>query len=791
MQNLFANATALIQWYFGDPAISGNVHVVNADATIGDRQAITGGYYLPNNGAGGREIRLPLNNSREVAAISLIHCILLAYLPDPAYQYDGYLEGLARAATANIVRNGGFQTGLSLDGDFIESVLEQTYEIGPFYDWTNQKSLSGPQFIAPNLLASPVSQGTRGGIFFQRFQMSGSVWEKVLTQYPTFIKDLNALLKANPSAAGDAAQLEALGASLVGAGTVEGDSYANWIRKQWILNTKLTVGTKLHSQITPITSGLAGTDFGVFNIEATWFSTDAAGNETLLSGTGYPIYWDKNYNRILASAQSEVMDVAASYGSVVPNFADNNGGVPYRVAVDFPMQDRLIRQYLPAGSIATPAKPTPSDFYGTLTGFAIPAGNSLLVRVHNGSEVNDAPVTDYAFGIKIGTANFLGPRSLTVEVIRKDSVGSETVLLTRVVDKGVGSLAIQLGNDPVVTTGFSSGVAPGLQMLGFTGDPVNTDLESIFQINSSSFLAARYNPGRTTYDLYPNSGPISGGQGYFVRVPTMGNPIWKARVENGTAVSVSLRPGWNMITCPFGSTTPFSNVDVIHTTEFPRTYLGASGNDSGDTSAPLVGKDVFQFVPGANDPVTGVPEGGSYVAATTFTPGNGYFIRCLAPEGVTLLFKPDPANSFHTMAAPVPPPLTHMLEVSVSRPGESSKTYVGQAPGATDAFDAKYDSVLPPSVGGLQIAAFNKDLRYRDVRQTATMVVNTVVANGCVAGKKYTLAFNTTAGKATQVQVKNLQTGTMQTYSSSTGTFQFTADRAAMQFQITVRGARS
>ena len=188
----------------------------------------------------------------------------------------------------------------------------------------------------------------------------------MLTEYPTFIKDLNLLLRTNPSAASNASLLEALAASIIGAGTIEGDSFANWVRKQHILDTRLNVGTKLHSLITPITSGLSGTDFGVFNIEATFFSTAANGDETLLSSTGYPIYWDRNYNRILAPSQSEVMDIAASYGSVVPNFTNDNGGVPYRVAVDLPVQDRLIRQYLPAGSIATPASANVSDFYGPL-----------------------------------------------------------------------------------------------------------------------------------------------------------------------------------------------------------------------------------------------------------------------------------------------------------------------------------------------------------------------------------------------------------------------------------------
>ncbi|HLO98717.1 MAG TPA: hypothetical protein VK171_09005, partial [Fimbriimonas sp.] len=52
MQSVYDTAKPAIEAVFGDAAITGTVNVVNADATIGDRHAITGGLYLPNNGSG-------------------------------------------------------------------------------------------------------------------------------------------------------------------------------------------------------------------------------------------------------------------------------------------------------------------------------------------------------------------------------------------------------------------------------------------------------------------------------------------------------------------------------------------------------------------------------------------------------------------------------------------------------------------------------------------------------------------------------------------------------------------
>ncbi|HLO98944.1 MAG TPA: hypothetical protein VK171_10150, partial [Fimbriimonas sp.] len=626
-----------------------------------------------------------------------------------------------------------------------------------------------------------------GGLFFQRYQMSGSVWQKVLAEYPNFIKSINLALRSNAGAANNPASLIALGSTIVGAGTIEGDTYANWVKKQHILDTRNTVGTKIHSQITPITSGLSLPDFGVFSIEATAFSTDANGNETLLSGASYPVFWDKDYNRILPGAQSERIDIAASYGSVVPNFADENAGIPYRVAVDIPFQDRIIRQYVPAGSIATPASAAPSDFYGTVIGLLTPAGSTMLVRAQIGSEIVDAPVTNFAFGKIIGTANFLAARSLLVKVITKTGAGVETTLLTRTVNKGPGPLALELGAAPVTTTSFSGPLPAGVSMIGITGDPLSTALEDVLGIPSNSFLGARYNSSKTNYDLYPTSGAVLGGQAYFVRLPGSVSSSWQARLETRTAISIALRPGWNMITCPLGVETNFANVEVVRTTNFPRTYLGASGNDLGDTDSPILGKDVYRFVPGLADPFSGLPEGGSYTAATSFTPGVGYFIRCLAPEGVTLLFKLASSSS-SGLTQPINPDF--VIENKVTRGKETTSAFAGMSANAKNTFDAKYDSNLPPSFGGLQLSIANTDRRHRDIRSMTNVMTYRLHATGCQVGKVYSYSFQVQRGRATQIQIKNVQNGQTLTYTSTTGTFNFQAVSTQMAFDLTVKGAR-
>jgi hypothetical protein len=788
LQGVYDNAKATIEAIYGDAAISGTVRVVNFDTQIGDRNAVTGGFYVPNNGNGVREIRLPLNPSREVAAVALIHCILLAYLPDPAYGFDAYFEGLARAATMRIVRIPAAVPGL--DQEIVEQILENTYDVGPLYDWFNQKSLTAKRFIAPNLTSTPIAEGTLGGLYLTRYKMAGSAWQKVLAEYPSFIREFNTNFRANTSLANSASGLANLvGTSLpAGATTIEDIPVADWVRRQYVLQSVDVPGTKLHSQISPITSSLSGTDFGVFSVEATWFSTDASGNETLLSGTSYPIFWDRNYNRIIPSAQDERVDIAGSYGAVVPNFPNQNNNVPYRVAIDLPVQDRVVRSYVPAGAIATPTVTAPRDLYGTVVGFTPPTGGSLLIRVSFGSTtLPDIPVTDFAFGTLVGTSEYLQSRSLLVRVISKDSSNAETVVLTRRVNKGPGSLALDLGSAPTGNLSFPTGLSSGIQLIGFSGDPFAATMDGILGITPGNFLAARYNPGRAAYDLFPNTGLVSGGQGFFVRVGANSNPSIPARIETNTGIAVALRPGWNVVANPLGDSVPFTRVDVVRAANFPISFDEAIGN--GGTAAVL-GRNIFQFVPGLADPVTGFPEGGSFTATTAFAPGIGYFVRCLAPEGLTLLFRPATLRS-NGRAVESPSNPAFRMKVTLGTKGAQSHAYIAQNPNATAGFDSFLDSNLPPSVGGMQLAvAAGNDHRYLDAQPNGGSRTYRLVLNNLIVGREYFLNATTEIGHVSSFSVVNISNGRGVTYGRRNGVYALIANSKTMFFDITVRGAR-
>ena len=717
LQNVFNSAQSTMNLVFGPPSVGGQVHVVNFDASIGDRQAVAGGYFVPGNGTTLPEIRFPVYSNPEATAVNFVHTLLLAYLGNDSYQFDAFQEGLVRAATMRIVRTPGALPA-SLDSSQVDLVLQNSYDVGGFYDWYNQPGLEGPTFIAPNLLNVPLpSGGSVGGPYLLKYRMGGSAWQKVLTQYPTFIAGLNQKLFAQPSLGSNPTALIQAGQNVLdtiagtSGATVEGYTLSEWVKRQYILHVNTTRGSKVLVEPTPITSGLSGTDFGVFLIETHYFSTSGANQETLLSATSFPIFWEGSDvpDRIFPSAQENQMDIAGAYGAVTPNFPDLNSGAPYRVTTDIPVGDQLERVYLPAGSIATATNQTPNTFYGTVIG----ATGTLHVKATVGSTVvANAVVTDGAFGSPVVDNSFLGNASVVIQVVQTAN-STDTVLMTRRVNKGPGSLAVDLrvGGEATFKPGGGT-LSAGLSAIGFPLQPYIDYEPNTLGTLTPNTLVARFNPSRATYDFFPEIEAFHIGHGYFVNMQNSSSVSVVGRTHPGMAMSVALKPGWNLVAVPKMVSVATIGVQVVHASDFPMQWPEATGVH--------VGTDFFQFVPGPNDSATGVPETGSFtaVADNTFHPGAAYYVRALDPEGVTLNFQAPSANS-PNIATPMATTTSgwRMRCQIVTPQNKSMMAIIGESPTATDAFDNKFDSGLPPSMGGLQVAVQSAERMYRDIRK--------------------------------------------------------------------------
>lgn len=745
----FTLAQPAIQAVWGPPNVGGIVKVRNYDADIGDRDAVAGGYFVPDNGSGEAEIRFPVYLLDETAAVNFVHCLLLAYQGPTSYGFDAWQEGLARAATMRIVRTAN-SLPAHLDPGLVESVLENTYDVGTFYDWYNQRALGGSKFIAPNLRDVPLPiGGSLGGVYLLRYQMAGSAWQKVLVEYPGFAASLNDLLYANPTWSGNVASLTAAGQTVIdtlgGApnSTVEGYSFADWVQRQFILETRDTLGLKLICHPIPLPPDIGTSDFGVFDLPVTYFETLTGGNEVLLSGTSYPIFWNEAFQRFFAASQDERIDIAGAYGSVAPNFPNFGGGVPYRVAVDIPVQDRITRVYLPSGAIATGANPSPRNFYGTIIG----ASNegSLKVRLSYGSTVvDDIPVNNFAFGTSISGTQFSQSNRCRIEVVQTiNSVA--TTIIDRRVNKGPGPLAVDLRpNNGDSLQVFSPSIPKGLSTVGFFADPYSSYPPEILGLAPGEVLAARWNGAKARYDLFPDSGAFIQGNGYFVRLPADApNLPILGRSHSGEAIGVSLRPGWNLIANPLSIPITTDDITVATAADTPTTWAAAVGQE--------IGPAFYEFLPGANDPATGAPETGTMSPATQFLPGKAYFVRCLASAGATLLFgKPGPQRP--TVSPSLP---RFLLRIRLSAGIEAAEVHIGQSSSASAAFDPMEDWELPPGSFGLQGKVEGSAL-FRDMRPSGQGTVFVIRFDRMRPQKSYRLEFKPISGSLFNYSIRRM-----------------------------------
>ncbi len=703
LESVFAAAQPTLDTIFGQPLKSGVVHVLNYDATLPDRQAVSGGIYVPN-GTAGPEIHFPVYQNDIAAAINFIHTLLLAYTGDTPYPGDAFTEGFVRAATMAACRVPGVIPNNPAPDD-VESILDGLYDASAEYDWENQPGIGGPAFVAPNLVNTPLPVGgSTGGIYLLRFKMAGTAWGKVLAQYPTFLSQFNSVYATNPAAYQTPSAVAALGQqainTLAGSASakVEGRTFADWMQRQWILDTRLSPGLKVVAEAVPIPPS-ASDDFGVFGIILDSFRVDALGNETLLNGRSYPIYWRPEFSRFFMTAQDDIVQVGAGYGSVVPNFpSDVFADQPYRVTVDLPFQGKVARVVLPAGAVATANKPIANNVYGTLTG--VPADSTVYTVVVNWTGGNqNVQLQNLAFGMTVTDTNFEKAQPVTVKVFKTVS-GSAVELFERQVNKGFGPLALDL-RTPDCDTAFQVTSGADLSMFGLPLEPYSTNLADVLGLSDAQTLAARYNPVTATYSYYPDEGEVRAGLGYFIRPPVPVSHLVAGRINRNTPTSVALQPGWNMVACPDDASVPTTSVQVTKTSQSIGSWSSASGT--------LIEGTFFKFVPDGVD-----PEVGTYMPATTFEPGVGYFVRALDADGAVLVFSPSgrgrtgPGMMAQGPAAlgwgPPPSPSWSADLSATSSAGNLSVAVAGGSPGGSLVENPRLDAKLPPSPGGFQMS---------------------------------------------------------------------------------------
>jgi hypothetical protein len=170
------------------------------------------------------------------------------------------------------------------------------------------------------------------------------------------------------------------------------------------------------------------------------------------------------------------------------------------------------------------------------------------------------------------------------------------------------------------------------------------------------------------------------------------------------------------------------------------------------------------------------------VAAQSFEPGKAYFVRCLAPEGVTMLFFPSASIlAPGTIAAPT----GWRVGATISDSRSNVPVAFGRSNTATSNL-GREDSLLPPRfVSGLYatMEVGNANL-YRDLKHTNGRESFSMRLEGLKVGTYYTINLKAELGGTRKFMIRDYYEFVSHPVSAP-GTFRFRATKASHRFILT------
>ncbi|MBC8135837.1 MAG: hypothetical protein H8F28_08135 [Fibrella sp.] len=682
-----------IEAIYGKPAVSGEVEIVDVgtfdSSSIPQVQRLFafGGYDVANN-----RILLPTFDSSITSEQALILNLVHAFHGPAVFQYDAWEQGFARAAASVITRSDTF-----FDNETARSIFSYL----PWYDLANQPGLGNPTFF-PRSQANVQLEGvfTGGKMMLTRLSMSGAAWLKAYIENPNFFRQFNEAYYAqfepgaSPSLAGNVPALKNIAAPFLSDG-VEGLPFEDWYRRQYVLDTSVSVGRKLHTTVIPGPFTEDGGQSALFQV--VYFRTKADGDEDLLPGRVYATYHDASGATIRLGIASEQVELEGGEGSITTQSFQSREG---RITVDFNVGAESVRTYLPGGLTG--------DLQAVLLG-ANTSGRDVTViqRASTGNRTQTARTEGAAFGVNLGTAS---NDLVKTEITYTDTTGA-TKTYRRNTGDGQAFVVLrpdQNGGDlTMISRAFASAQVPYL--VSFPLSPVTTSIPDTLGLSTNDFLLSYWDSVTSSYgtvvqDPGASIGSIAPGRAYWFKAA----PLDRSRAEvnlqlTGTLpvtdvdFAVPARYGWNMIGSPFtGETTDVNDI------------LVQNQNNDSITWEEAVAQNLVAAKPYRFDRATG-----QFVETETINAPEweGVFLRVLIPGTLTLIL---PAPDATTRKVPL---RTRSVATKPTRPdwavtirtrqdadekygffGREAASTFGVARGATDGYDNRLDREEPPVV---------------------------------------------------------------------------------------------
>jgi hypothetical protein len=497
------------------------------------------------------------------ATYVLASLILRGFHDDLMFDYDAWETGFARAA-ALVVQ-------LQVRSDF-DPIADSSPYVFPLYELFNQPALGNATFF-------PTSGFL--GMTFWRIGMAQAAWLKVYAENPAFFRSFNAAYYAayNPQAvpplSGDIAALKQIAAGIVP--TVEGLTFADWYRRQYVLDTSTSLGQKLFVANFPF-------ETHVF-VELDYFQTGASGNETPLNGTATLRYLSYQGQALVAEAVGDQVAVTGGVGIIAPEFF--NIPSPQRISIEVALGQMGATTYFPYGVAGSDVLPNP--FFGVITD----ADSGTVGVTLPGQSEETALAVRGAFAVVSGEPiDSFGRAALRFT----DSSGRT---YRRQVNTAPGYYVPVLTARPGQAVTLVHAFPAGLTMVGFPIRPFASDEAAALGIDSGQLLLAHWKPdlaGSSKYVHYPNTPPIEPQIGYWLNLPAGLFPSGHTVQIEGIApapdqpYNIRLLNGWNQVANPFTAEAPLTRIKVSYPGRGTLSYANAVAR--GWVSSPM------RYVPG-------------------------------------------------------------------------------------------------------------------------------------------------------------------------------------------------
>lgn len=708
---IFDEATPVINAIYGQPAETITVQVEEMAAGTSPLQ---GGVYIPGVPTGrlllGRFLDVPEQDPGNLFAFIVL--LVRAYHNTAMIDFDAWEEGFVRFVATLVWES--IRPTISIDD-------ANPFLAIPRYDAMNLPPLGTPMFFQPVF----------SGMLLPRISMAVTAWGKMYYEDMAFFRDFNAAYynAFNSSLPGDSGALRTIAASV--RPTVEGVSFHDWFRRQHILDTSASSGEDFYPWYVAFNEGDEPDEYALALFFLHYF-VDLAGAETPLPGTVELRYTNHDRSVDIFVQEGFVSTIPGSgidagMGFLAPTFFPQNTGTGGqegaggRLFIDMRLGgvfSVLPFPYTGPGPPPTnPRGPFDIEFWGVV----FPANDGEVRVTAPGSSPVTLQVDEGMFRGRVSDAGVLDPGPYLLEYIPPGGTDPTVSRLVNVVDirqnvilraNAAGSITVDL---PEALSLISLPLTP------LINGQAPADPAVVFGIPQEQLILARWqpdDPGVSKYRFYPNVPPIEPGMGFFLKPPGPKPDLSIAGIAPppDQPVVVHLLPGWNNMGFPFNSTTPLPISQLLIAEGDPGIDLDQGIPLSEAAAQGLVEGSIFDFVAGRT------PESDAVSQLERF---KGYWIRCLRPDGVQLVFPPIGGGAASVSRSVAEAPADGWeLPIFAAANGHSTVVRMGASVAATKGFDGAHDAHLPPASprGGLRmhfVPADGGEPLFRDVRSAA------------------------------------------------------------------------